>query len=665
MVHADVNGDCTADPDEPRLAGVTMQLRDAEGRLVGETTTDAQGRYSFTNLAPGEYSVVQQQPSDYFDLGQSAGTGGGDASGVNQIVAIPLSSGQQLREYDFCESPPAVLSGYVFVDGPTLTLAQLPEDRREVQDGLFTADDTPLAGVVLRLRDGDTGRWLEATDALPGAYPAGSIQVQTNPDGSYRFAGLRGGRSYIVEEIQPADLSDGLDSAGSTGGVALNHESIARDGLTAGAQMAIWEDAIIAIPLAPGQASLDNNFSELRVQAPANPLVPPPPERTPFTPPPAEEPWLSDRPAPPAIFTPPPARPEAYIPAGNIREYTWHLSVIDAGQLRGDSRAEVQVDQLMRTIILGPGQWTKDHLRGGQWVILGRRDPLQSASLQPETAQDAQRAATIMAVMGSQEAIPVTGDFDGDGVTEVGLFLAGHWFLDLNGNGVWDDNDLWAKLGKAGDLPVTGDWDGDGKDDIGIFGPIWIGDSRALRHEPGLPDMANRDARPKTTPPSQSQAPRGVRMVQRTVNGEPRADLIDHVFHFGDAENQPVAGDWNGDGIPTMGLFRDGMWVLDVDGDGVLTEDDERFHFGREGDLPVVGDFDGDGVDEIGVFRKGDWWIDANHNHQLDAQDDRFHLGEEGDTPIVGDFDGDGAEEGAIYRFAPQSSPSDGHDQAA
>ena len=44
-----------------------------------------------------------------------------------------------------------------------------------------------------------------------------------------------------------------------------------------------------------------------------------------------------------------------------------------------------------------------------------------------------------------------------------------------NGNGRWDTTDLWAQLGDEGELPVTGDWDGDGKDDIGIFGPAWFG----------------------------------------------------------------------------------------------------------------------------------------------------------------------------------------------
>ena len=71
------------------------------------------------------------------------------------------------------------------------------------------------------------------------------------------------------------------------------------------------------------------------------------------------------------------------------------------------------------------------------------------------------------------------------------MFIDGHWYLDLNGNGRWDEGDLWAQLGSQDDLPVTGDWDADGKTDIGIYGPAWPRDPWAIAREPGLPDADN------------------------------------------------------------------------------------------------------------------------------------------------------------------------------
>ena len=48
----------TYDDGEPPIAGVTVQLLDAEGDVVAVTTTDEDGRYRFTDLLPGTYTVV-------------------------------------------------------------------------------------------------------------------------------------------------------------------------------------------------------------------------------------------------------------------------------------------------------------------------------------------------------------------------------------------------------------------------------------------------------------------------------------------------------------------------------------------------------------------------------------------------------------------------------
>ena len=67
----------------------------------------------------------------------------------------------------------------------------------------------------------------------------------------------------------------------------------------------------------------------------------------------------------------------------------------------------------------------------------------------------------------------------------------------------------------------------------------------------------------------------------------------------------------------------------------------------------MVGDFNGDGIDELGVYRTGTWLLDTNGNHQLDAHDKVFELGGPGDKPVVGDWDGDGTDEIGILRTGP------------
>jgi hypothetical protein len=243
---------------------------------------------------------------------------------------------------------------------------------------------------------------------------------------------------------------------------------------------------------------------------------------------------------------------------------------------------------------------------------------------------------------------------------DIGVFIDGQWFLDLNGNGRWDEGDLWAKLGTQDDLPVTGDWDADGKTDIGIYGPAWSRDPWAVSREPGLPDADNfpnnAPRKFKNMPPKPEDATDGARMLRRTARGKSRADLIDHVFHYGEPGDVPLAGDWNGDGVRQIGVFHDGQWYLDLDGDGKFTERDAAFVFGQAGDIPVVGDFNGDGVDDIGVYRNGKWIIDTNGNHKFDATDKVFELGGAGDIPVVGDWNDDGIDDPGVYHPGPPAN---------
>jgi PKD repeat protein len=74
--------------------------------------------------------------------------------------------------------------------------------------------------------------------------------------------------------------------------------------------------------------------------------------------------------------------------------------------------------------------------------------------------------------------IPVTGDWNDDGKTEVGVFLnsSQDWYLDLDGDKIREEPEEGPfDFGSAGDIPVTGDWNGNGICDIGIFRPTGLG----------------------------------------------------------------------------------------------------------------------------------------------------------------------------------------------
>ncbi len=62
-------------------------------------------------------------------------------------------------------------------------------------------------------------------------------------------------------------------------------------------------------------------------------------------------------------------------------------------------------------------------------------------------------------------------------------------------------------------------------------------------------------------------------------------------FVYGNAGDKPVAGDWNGDGIDSVGIYRGGVFYLrNSNTQGVA---DIVFAFGNAGDDPLAGDWDG------------------------------------------------------------------------
>jgi hypothetical protein len=213
--------------------------------------------------------------------------------------------------------------------------------------------------------------------------------------------------------------------------------------------------------------------------------------------------------------------------------------------------------------------------------------------------------------------IPITGDWNGDGRTKVGIYRPsnGLFILDSNGDQQFDAGDAVYNLGvgtQAGDVPVVGDWNGDGRTKVGLFrqGFFWILDT----------------------------------------NGDGVFEQgIDTTYAFGgQAGDAPVVGDWTGTGTSKIGVVRQGFfWILDANGngtfDGTGPGQDFAFPFGGiAGDVPVVGDWNGDGTSKVGVFRQGFFWVlDANGNHQFDGtgpgQDLAFAFGGiSGDVPVVG-----------------------------
>ncbi len=126
------------------------------------------------------------------------------------------------------------------------------------------------------------------------------------------------------------------------------------------------------------------------------------------------------------------------------------------------------------------------------------------------------------------------------------------------------------------------------------------------------------------------------------------------VFFFGNPGDVPLAGDWNGDGTTTVGMFRpsDGFfYARNSNSQGVA---DFACFAGNPDDVPIAGDWDGDGVDTLGLYRPVNQTFflfnKVCNNTPMGAAALAFVFGDAGDEPFAGDFDDDGRTEVALHR---------------
>ncbi len=174
------------------------------------------------------------------------------------------------------------------------------------------------------------------------------------------------------------------------------------------------------------------------------------------------------------------------------------------------------------------------------------------------------------------------------------------------------------------DVPVAGDWDGDGTDTVGVVRR----DGDRLRWF-----LSDRNHRPR---------------VWRT-------------FIFGSAArgDQPVTGDWDGDGRDSIGVLKTGArrmrWLL-ADRT-VRPRIDRSFAYGRRSmwPRPVTGDWDGDGADGVGLvrpLRNGDmeWRLITLKPRRRLLQRVLFGRARDGALPVTGDWNGDGRDRIGLVR---------------
>jgi murein DD-endopeptidase MepM/ murein hydrolase activator NlpD len=177
-----------------------------------------------------------------------------------------------------------------------------------------------------------------------------------------------------------------------------------------------------------------------------------------------------------------------------------------------------------------------------------------------------------------------------------------------------DTDDFY--YGNPGDVPFMGDWDGDGVATPGLY-----------RRSDGF-------------------------VYLRNSNTQGVADIT---FFFGNPGDYPLVGDFDGDGKDTVSIYRGSegrvyvMNELGEDGGG-LGAADFGYYFGNPGDSPFVGDFDGDGIDTVGLYRTSTGYVYFRDSLTQGTADFEFFYGNPGDVILAGDWDNDGDDTVAVFR---------------
>lgn len=209
----DYNRDGDQDNTEFGVAGVTVQLLNSSGTVIGTTVTDNNGLYKFVNLAPGTYSVRFTNIPDGFTLtGKDLGGNNAQDSDADPATgrseSVTLAAGDNYIDLDAgliqgTASGKGSLGNYVWYDLNN--------------DGLQGANESGVPNVTATLKTaGPDGIQGNGDDVTIGS-------TTTNALGQYIFTGLDANKYYVeftslptgyAASSQNTGIDDNIDSDG-------------------------------------------------------------------------------------------------------------------------------------------------------------------------------------------------------------------------------------------------------------------------------------------------------------------------------------------------------------------------------------------------------------------------------------------------------------------
>ncbi|MFY4839804.1 SdrD B-like domain-containing protein, partial [Staphylococcus aureus] len=194
-VWEDTNKNGIQDQDEKGISGVTVTLKDENGNVLKTVTTDADGKYKFTDLDNGNYKVEFTTPEGYTPTTVTSGSDiEKDSNGLTTTGVINGADNMTL-DSGFYKTPKYNLGNYVWEDTN--------------KDGKQDSTEKGISGVTVTLKN-ENGEVLQTT--------------KTDKDGKYQFTGLENG-TYKVEFETPSGYTPTQVSSGTDEGIDSNGTS--------------------------------------------------------------------------------------------------------------------------------------------------------------------------------------------------------------------------------------------------------------------------------------------------------------------------------------------------------------------------------------------------------------------------------------------------------
>ncbi|HDG7093797.1 TPA: carboxypeptidase regulatory-like domain-containing protein, partial [Staphylococcus aureus] len=194
-VWEDTNKNGIQDQDEKGISGVTVTLKDENGNVLKTVTTDADGKYKFTDLDNGNYKVEFTTPEGYTPTTVTSGSDiEKDSNGLTTTGVINGADNMTL-DSGFYKTPKYNLGNYVWEDTN--------------KDGKQDSTEKGISGVTVTLKN-ENGEVLQTT--------------KTDKDGKYQFTGLENG-TYKVEFETPSGYTPTRVGSGTDEGIDSNGTS--------------------------------------------------------------------------------------------------------------------------------------------------------------------------------------------------------------------------------------------------------------------------------------------------------------------------------------------------------------------------------------------------------------------------------------------------------